>query len=72
MMAMSTGRLLPNTATKTIASAMPGNDMITSSTRMMPSLTQRCAVAAMAPIVPPTMRARAVAPTPIASDERAP
>ena len=64
-MSTSTGSDLPNTATNTAASAMPGNDMITSMTRMRVSEIHFGAVAAIVPSTQATARATRVAPSPI-------
>ena len=64
----STGSDLPNTATKTAASAMPGNDMMTSMMRMRISAIHLGAVAAIVPSTQATARATSVAPRPITSE----
>ena len=65
MAKMRVGSELPNTTTKVAARAMPGNDMMTSRTRMMTSETPLRATAAMEPIIEPQTKAKAVAPRPI-------
>ncbi len=62
----------PNTATSTAASAMPGNAITTSRQRISVSSTALREVAASAPRRAPTTRASAVAPSPMARDQRAP
>jgi hypothetical protein len=62
----------PNTATSTAASAMPGNAITTSRQRISVSSTALREVAATAPSSAPATRASPVAPSPIASDQRAP
>src|SRR5699024_9534197 len=69
---MITGSELPNTATNTAASAMPGKDMITSRMRISTSEASLAAVAAIEPITAATTRAPAVAARPITSEERVP
>ena len=68
----STGRELPKTATNTAAKAMPGKDMMMSSTRISTSETALPAVAAMDPNTEAATIAAAVAHRPITSDDRAP
>ena len=55
-------------STRMAASAMPGIDMMTSSTRMMTSETALRATAATAPMIEPRTSANSVAPKPITSE----
>ena len=68
MAKMIEGTLLPRIETKTAASAMPGNDMMMSSTRMMTSETAFLETAAIAPIIEPHSSAIPVAPKPMTSE----
>ena len=68
MAKMMAGRLLPRMVTKTAARAMPGTDMMMSSTRMMTSDTALRETAAMAPTIEPHTSAMAVAPKPMSSE----
>lgn len=62
----------PNTATRTAARAIPGNAITTSRQRISVSSTDLRDVAAIAPSTAPTTSASIVAPSPMASDQRAP
>lgn len=68
MAKMSEGSELPNTTTNTAASAMPGNDMMTSMQRMMISDTHLRDTAAIDPKMEPATRAHAVAHRPMVSE----
>ena len=65
---MIEGSELPNTMTNVAASAMPGNDMMMSRTRMMMLEIHERVTAARAPMMEPNTRANAVAPRPITSE----
>ena len=69
---ISTGSEVPNTATNTAASAMPGKDITTSSVRITISEAYFEAVAAKEPITAAATSAPAVAARPISREERVP
>lgn len=62
---MITGTLVPNTATRTAARAIGGNDITTSSVRMTDSSPSLREVAAIEPSTAPAISATAVAPRPM-------
>ena len=68
MAKISVASELPNAMTNVAAKAMPGNDMMTSSTRMMTSLTHLRDTAAIAPMIEPHTSAKPVAPMPMMSE----
>ncbi len=72
MAQISTGIPPPNTEISTAASATPGKAMTMSSVRISASSTAFREVAATAPITAPAASASSVAPSPMASDQRAP
>ena len=63
---------LPNTATNTAASAIPGKDMMMSMIRMRTSETALFAVAAIEPRIAAATSATAVAPIPMTRENREP
>ena len=63
---------LPNTAMNTAASAIPGKDMMMSSTRIRVSETQRELTAAMEPRTAAHASANSVAQMPMVREIRAP
>ena len=65
---MMAGTELPKISTRTAASAMPGTDMMMSSTRMITSEMLLRATAAIAPTIEPHTNANSVAPKPITSE----
>ena len=68
MAKISEGSELPNTMTNVAANAMPGNDMMMSRMRIIRLESQLRTTAATAPMIEPSMSAKAVAPRPMTSE----